>query len=269
MDILKLSDWLKEQDPPLTVNYAIGNLVGKDFGKRENFNFMLSKEGYIYVEIEADSPYAEMSMICDEKKGWVSVHRLVMAKTLGRVLQKNDIVHHIDEVKYNNLPDNLMLVTNASHWIEAIYPRETLKYPCKGCNKPILAGSKTVIARHRKKYITTKFAYHYECYQKYAWDNTGRRLAKMEEFFETHQPVLKDSGKRRAIPGRERERNSLVALMIYHKKKGHTERVAELEKKIEAVSIQLPEIAPTVVKKTTDAEAISAFNELHSTTFII
>lgn len=41
--------------------------------------------------------------------GYVREHRLVMETKLGRVLQPGEVVHHLDENKLNNAPDNLAL----------------------------------------------------------------------------------------------------------------------------------------------------------------
>jgi len=42
-------------------------------------------------------------------------HRLIMENKLGRKLFSWEHVHHIDENKRNNDPDNLMIVTNSEH----------------------------------------------------------------------------------------------------------------------------------------------------------
>ena len=42
-------------------------------------------------------------------------HRFVMEWILGRRLLSNEIVHHIDEDKHNNHPDNLEILTRAEH----------------------------------------------------------------------------------------------------------------------------------------------------------
>lgn len=54
-------------------------------------------------------------------KGYVKEHRLVMEKKLGRFLKENEVVHHIDFNKKNNLVNNLMLFKSQSehkkyHW---------------------------------------------------------------------------------------------------------------------------------------------------------
>lgn len=48
--------------------------------------------------------------------GYVYIHQLQAEKKLGRALNDKECVHHIDENKYNNAPDNLMVFkTNSDH----------------------------------------------------------------------------------------------------------------------------------------------------------
>jgi len=43
-------------------------------------------------------------------------HRLIMAKSLGRILQRVEVVHHIDHNPANNRIENLMLfASNSEH----------------------------------------------------------------------------------------------------------------------------------------------------------
>jgi len=47
--------------------------------------------------------------------GMVYVHRIIMSKTLGRPLLRNDHVHHLDGDRANNSLDNLELLSAAEH----------------------------------------------------------------------------------------------------------------------------------------------------------
>jgi hypothetical protein len=50
------------------------------------------------------------------KNKCVAEHRLVMETTLGRYLDRREVVHHVDGNPSNNHPDNLMLfASNADH----------------------------------------------------------------------------------------------------------------------------------------------------------
>jgi len=50
-----------------------------------------------------------------DSRGYVYEHRFVAEQILGRPLQNNEIVHHKDNVKTNNNPDNLEIVKSIAH----------------------------------------------------------------------------------------------------------------------------------------------------------
>lgn len=67
--------------------------------------------GYMYVY----SP----DHISRTRAGYVAEHRLVMELKIGRLLTREEAVHHIDGNKLNNEPSNLQLFqTNGRHTIE-------------------------------------------------------------------------------------------------------------------------------------------------------
>jgi hypothetical protein len=43
------------------------------------------------------------------------MHRVVAEQKIGRKLLAGEIVHHVDGVKWNNHPDNLLVMTQAEH----------------------------------------------------------------------------------------------------------------------------------------------------------
>lgn len=49
-----------------------------------------------------------------DKNGYYRKHRLIMEKHLGRYLDKQEVVHHIDGDKKNNHLSNLLLLPNES-----------------------------------------------------------------------------------------------------------------------------------------------------------
>jgi len=69
------------------------------------------KGGYICVHLSDKSSFFPMAT----KRGWVRQHRLVVAKHLGRNLDKSEIVHHLNGNKKDNRIENLSLLSISSH----------------------------------------------------------------------------------------------------------------------------------------------------------
>ena len=67
-----------------------------------------NETGYIQIKLSSDDFFYPMT----GKRGYILEHRLVMAKHLGRLLEKNEVVHHINGIKNDNRLENLKIVIN-------------------------------------------------------------------------------------------------------------------------------------------------------------
>lgn len=68
----------------------------------------ISSDGYVMVHIGGDK----------KEVGWTSYrkeHMLIAERILGRTLEKEEVVHHIDGVKTNNEPSNLWITSSIAH----------------------------------------------------------------------------------------------------------------------------------------------------------
>ena len=83
---------------------------------------IIKQDGYIYIRLEEDDPFHPMADCWDD---YVAEHRLVVAKSLGRLLTKDEVVHHLNEIRNDNRIENLLLTTKAGHdhehWLMGTY----------------------------------------------------------------------------------------------------------------------------------------------------
>lgn len=73
--------------------------------------------GYRIVRVDLDSPFSSMVSPCLRRMhiGYVLEHRLVVARHLGRPLEKHEIVHHLNGIKDDNNAENLVLTNAQNH----------------------------------------------------------------------------------------------------------------------------------------------------------
>lgn len=77
--------------------------------------------GYRSIVVPLDSPYLPMA----DSRGRVYEHRLVVAQRLGRCLERNEEVHHVNGDKHDNADANLELLSKREH--AARYHAEVLE----------------------------------------------------------------------------------------------------------------------------------------------
>lgn len=61
-------------------------------------------KGYVYIRCpDPEHPNAK------SKPGWIAEHVWVMSQMLGRPLRRGESVHHLNNIKHDNRPENLQL----------------------------------------------------------------------------------------------------------------------------------------------------------------
>lgn len=70
----------------------------------------IASNGYVLIRVGAGHHLADV-------RGYAYEHRLVAEQKIGRRLLPGELVHHIDENKQNNHPDNLEVVFSDEHGV--------------------------------------------------------------------------------------------------------------------------------------------------------
>ena len=98
---------------------------------RWNGGKMIDKNGYILIK-KREHPFSNNS-------GYIREHRLVMEQHIGRYLNPEEIVHHMNHNPSDNRIENLMLINNSSEHIKECrtgrkFPRKNgIWFICRRC----------------------------------------------------------------------------------------------------------------------------------------
>jgi len=85
----------------------VGKTLRCKIGPPRNCGKYISSKGYVYV---LATSYSRRS-----KRRYIREHILVMESSIGRYLEKDEVVHHINGIKDDNRIENLQLMTHSEH----------------------------------------------------------------------------------------------------------------------------------------------------------
>jgi len=132
-------------------NISMANKKGNWTGsKNPRWNGGVSKlmSGYILIK-KPNHPYAH------KRTGYVLEHRLVIEQAIGRYLEPNEEVHHINGVKDDNRLENLELTTSSEHQIKyhsqkgkPVGYRLNVFSKCRECGKSNVKASTIVLCHN-------------------------------------------------------------------------------------------------------------------------
>jgi hypothetical protein len=80
---------------------------GPDHYKWKGGHYQNGRDDYVYL-LRPDHPNAD-------KRGYVREHVYVMSTVLGRPIKKSEVVHHINGVRDDNRPENLVVTIQSLH----------------------------------------------------------------------------------------------------------------------------------------------------------
>lgn len=131
----QIEDTKRNQGTYCSVECKNKSITGMKFHMAETPQLVIPHaQGYILEWVGYDYP--------NNKSGRVLQHRLIMERHLGRYLNNNEEIHHINGIKTDNRIENLKIVTPSIH--QKLYhkdrlilqPKPKTTIYCPECGKP-------------------------------------------------------------------------------------------------------------------------------------
>lgn len=134
----------KECDGKYRSIYNIG-----EKSPRYKKGFYINARGYKVI-LMPNHPYCP-------KTGYISEHRLVMEKHIGRYLRKEEVIHHINGIRTDNRIENLKLYANHSQHMKDSHKAigKTLQ-ECSNCHR--------IMRCYSVKYMLCKTCFEHKAY---------------------------------------------------------------------------------------------------------
>lgn len=107
-------------------------------------------------------------------KGLYPLHRVLMENKIGRNLNRQEIVHHLDENKENNDISNLQILLNSVHTKLHRKKVENIEYSCSNCSnifyiKPHIYRLRISRSKNHSIFCSIK------CSTKFYWNSKKQR----------------------------------------------------------------------------------------------
>lgn len=83
----------------------------------------VASNGYVLIKVAPGHHLADV-------RGYAYEHRVVAERTIGRRLRRGELVHHVNGIKTDNRPENLVVEPSiAHHRVEHRKPNSRLRLP--------------------------------------------------------------------------------------------------------------------------------------------
>lgn len=126
--------WIRVKNNPSKLSKTLKKMsennakyfLGKTGSKSSNWKggrYKDKRDGYIIITAPKGHPNAKIGGGGGTKTKYILEHRLVMEKLLGRYLNHDEDVNHLNGKKDDNRPENLRLVRHHAHYEEHRCPK--------------------------------------------------------------------------------------------------------------------------------------------------